>query len=138
MKMLCTLAPRSDGTVIYAEGKTRHVFAADEAGDLVCEVDDEAIVAKMLALPHFEPADEADYAKAEALLKPTPGDQPAGDDDSDDDGEFFSETPNGGLPVEGAGDRVAPVEGEGAAKEEGAAAAAPAPGRKARGAAARA
>ena len=126
MKMLCTMAPRSDGTVIYDEGKARHVFAADAAGDLVCDVEDDAIVAKMLALPHFEPADEADYAKADALLSAP--DSPALIADADIDGdadEFFSEMPNGGRPVEGPGDRVAPVEGT-------AAAAPPAPSRKAR------
>lgn len=113
MKLLCTLAPRSDGTIIYADGKTRYVFAADAEGSLVCDVPDDAVVAKMLALPHFEPADEGDYDQAEALLQAQAvalsGDAADGSIE-DDEAEFFDEVVNGGLPVEGAAGRVAPQE----------------------------
>jgi hypothetical protein len=113
MKLLTTIAPRTDGTFIHTEGAKRYVFTADETGDLVCDIDDDKLVGKLLALPHFEPVDEADYDKAEQLLKAA---QPAvaGEvsDEVDDEGEFFSETVNGGLPVEGAVERVAPKEAQ--------------------------
>lgn len=82
MKLLTSLAPRTDGTVI-ATGVSgaRYVFAANEAGDLVADVTDERDVAQLLALgDRFEPADEADYAAAETLLL-----QGEGGDDEDDD-----------------------------------------------------
>ena len=101
MKLLTTIKPRSNGTVTLAGADGAiYIFTADETGALVCDVPDEALVARVLAAGTFEPADEADFAHAEALLKANAADatgegqgQDDGDDE-DDDVDFDA------LPVE--------------------------------------
>lgn len=109
MKLLTTIKPRRTGNVIVRDfaGK-EYDFKPDETGALVCEVADRSFAGYLLARGDFEPADAADFDAAEALLKSATkaatgaadDDGGAGDDDDDDDGGDFTETPNGGLPVE--------------------------------------
>jgi hypothetical protein len=97
MKLTTTIAPRRDGTVIAKDLEGRpYTFEADPAfgGALCADVDDDEALVYLLGTGHFEPADEADYPQASALVPADP--DPDGDDDGDDDGE---ESP-GGLPVE--------------------------------------
>lgn len=109
MKLLTTIQPRRDGTVTLA-GKdgASYVFKDDGAGVLVCDIADEATIAHALALGTFEPAEEADFQKAEELLQAATAtddeaDADGGDDDGDDDVDFDA------PPVE-AGTPPAPVE----------------------------
>lgn len=104
MKLLTTLKPRTDGTVTVrdAAGKP-YVFKPDDAGVLVCEIEDPALVGRLLAGEMFEPADEADHAQAELLLRSAIGDEGEGDDDGDDDADFDGDpdkVPAGALPDE--------------------------------------
>jgi hypothetical protein len=99
MKLLATLRPRSDGTVILTEGKQRYVFApcADHGGLPVADIPDE-LAGKMLRFKHFEPADEKDYERANDLMAAAGVSSPVeSDQDDDDDGD---ELVNGGLPAE--------------------------------------
>ena len=104
MKLQTTIKPRRNGTVnvMGLDGKT-YTFAADDAGELVCDIDHDPTVAHLLKLRDFEPADLGDFTAAEAMLKgAAAGD---GDDDADDDGPedapgALDEAPAGGLPVE--------------------------------------
>jgi phosphosulfolactate phosphohydrolase-like enzyme len=99
MKLLTTLKPRRDGTVVLrsADMKTAFVFSPDENGDLVADVTDEALVATCLASGNFQPADEEDFAAAEAMLKKIEEEQAP--KDGDDDGDDDEADPNA-LPVE--------------------------------------
>lgn len=52
-KVLCLIAPRSNGTVVF-RGKKVHEFAADALGNLVADVEDPDELARMLKIPaHF-------------------------------------------------------------------------------------
>lgn len=83
MKLLTSIPPRRDGTVIVtAKDGTRCVFEPGEGGELVGEVADELTVAELLNGGMFFPADPADYDKALALSN---AHMPGGDDDGDDD-----------------------------------------------------
>lgn len=82
MKIQANTRPRSDGTVIYRNGEQKIVFATDESGFPVAEVDDDAVIAQLLSSRNFEPANERDFERAEALLA-----APAEADDEDDDDE---------------------------------------------------
>jgi hypothetical protein len=88
MKLLTSIKPRRDGTVtaVGADGKTLHTFHADEHGDLVCDIPDEATVTKLLLVKSgaFEPADESDFARASELVGAGGGLQDD-DDEPDDD-----------------------------------------------------
>lgn len=101
MKLLTNIAPRSDGAVIFAKpaGATpaaRITFSLDlQSGNLVADVADDDVIAWLLGTGNCEPADEADFERADALLPK----REAEDADEDED-EGFSESPNGGLPVE--------------------------------------
>lgn len=113
MKLLTTIKPRTHGTVTVrdASGKP-HVFTPDDAGVLVCEIEDHALIGRLLATEDFEPADAADHQAAEELLRAAVG-QPGefgegegegeGDDLEDDaaggDGDP-EKVPLGTLPVE--------------------------------------
>lgn len=89
MKLLTTLAPRKDGTVLVRsdDGKKLYTFAPEkEGGDLVGEVDDEALLVRLLKSNNFEPADESQFDAAEALLVASGGsDSDPGEDPEDDD-----------------------------------------------------
>ncbi len=60
MKLQTTIAPRADGTVIVrgADGASL-AFTPNAAGDLVGEVDDEALAARLLAGGSFFIVDDA-------------------------------------------------------------------------------
>lgn len=100
MKIQTNLRPRTNGTVIArnAAGKP-FVFKADESGALVCDIDDPALVAMLLARgDDFEPADPADFEAAQALVKGVVGDDDEdGEDDDEGDGE---EVVGDGMPQE--------------------------------------
>lgn len=117
MKILTTIRPRRDGTVVVAQpGFGKITFAADEAGDLVADVADETALAFLLARDDFQPADAADYAAGEALLKnwvsvrksvtgsavggtsSTPEDDDGEDDDGDE--ELTEDQMAGRAPLE--------------------------------------
>jgi hypothetical protein len=105
MKLLTTIKPRRDGTVsVVGEDGQKYVFQPDAemGGALTCEVTDQSTVARLLVLGDFEPADPDDvddalsiYAKARQSI--AQGATGTADTDDEDD---FTETPNGGLPVE--------------------------------------
>lgn len=100
MKLIATIPPRTDGTVIvrFPEGALR--FADDGSGSLVCDVP-EARVAQLLDTGNFEPADEADFDLASALME----EAAAGSGDSHPDESDLDDAPledlNGGQPLEG-------------------------------------
>lgn len=113
MKLLTTIQPRRDGTVIV-EGPApkglgrqakKYVFSPDDDGVLVCDIDDEPTLLMLLASGNFEPVDESDLDAAESLLagsvdrrtqfrqsvaqvraRQSEDDEPS-DDDDDDGGE---------------------------------------------------
>lgn len=110
MKLITTIAPRRSGivTALLLSGLTVD-FKPDESGDLSAEVESDADVAHLLALPggNFEPANASDFDRAEALVGGlmTAADAEGDDDGEDDDGEGDEPGPedeivNGGLPVE--------------------------------------
>lgn len=68
MKLLTNIPPRRDGTVKLTEAGVTYVFAADAVGDLVCEISDEALVARLLGSDDYQPADEADFDQAAEIL----------------------------------------------------------------------
>ena len=87
MKLLTHIKPRTDGRVIVVgdDGK-KYTFCADADGVMACDVEDEATVTRLLGLQNFEPADEADYEKANALAGSAETDDDLDDgDDLDDD-----------------------------------------------------
>ena len=64
-----TILPRRDGTVKFKgpNGK-EFVFAENEYGDLVCDVEDEASKKTMLKNPHFIPYNDEDIEAIGELL----------------------------------------------------------------------
>lgn len=108
MRLITTILPRSNDTVIYtalANGKPVQsvTFTRDaDTGDLAADVPDDALAGRMLATGNFEPADEADYLRADELLAAAQPKKPrrARDDDDDDDEGDGAILVNGGLPVE--------------------------------------
>lgn len=100
MKLLTTIKPRSDGTVIVRDAKGAPlVFKRDDSGDLVCDIDDAALVGRLLKLSTFEPADESDHAQAEALLLAAGGGEGDGEDDDAEGDDDDPVDPNA-MPVE--------------------------------------
>lgn len=123
MKLQTTIKPRRDGTVIVrgANGQP-FTFAPDSFGDLVCDVDDPALLERLLNSEDFGPIDPADFQAASTLVAPvgtlldsaldavghTPEGSPPGEgeDEPDDEGD------ENAAPVEGAAELPsAPVEG---------------------------
>lgn len=86
MKLLTSIPPRRDGTVIVtAKDGTRCVFTPGESGELVGEVQDERTLAELLNGGLFFPADPADYDKAMQMsnaLQPGGSGDEGGDDDA--------------------------------------------------------
>ncbi|MBI5257015.1 MAG: hypothetical protein HY855_10990 [Burkholderiales bacterium] len=123
MKLIATIKPRTDGTVLATgPSKQDYVFKMDvSTGDPTCEVEDEADIAHFLGTGNFEPADEADFERADQLVqKPADGDAGGGDgggdgggNDSDPDSlpDDIPSDPNA-LPVE-SGTAPAPAAGRG-------------------------
>jgi hypothetical protein len=101
MKLQTSIQPRRDGTVVYTakDGKTRHVFAPDQRGDLVCEIKNVDDVAFLLDGGMFFPADPGEFDEALRLTGKTLGEDDAGDGDGDGEGEGEGEG-EGALPVE--------------------------------------
>ena len=120
MKLLTTIKPRRDGTVIAAgaDGK-EHVFSPDEQGDLVCDIPDDATVAQLLLVKSgaFEPANVDDFERARELVGAAGG-MPGDDDDPDDDLVNMN-----AAPVEGRAAAQAVAEAAAQAAAEAAAAA---------------
>ncbi len=67
MKLLTTIPPRANGTVIarVPGNNTPYLFAGD---DLSCDVEHDADAKYLLGLGQFVPACEADFSKASSLL----------------------------------------------------------------------
>lgn len=85
MKIETDIQPRRDGTVsVVAPSGARIVFAADETGALVADVEDQGDLAFLLALADFAPADEADHVQAEAVLRSDLGVDDLDDDEGDE------------------------------------------------------
>lgn len=100
MKLQTFIKPRTDGTVIVVgEDSQKYVFKADADGGLICDVTDEATVARLLAIGTFEPVDADDFDKAIELSKAA-ADLAGQDADDEGDDDFTEEVSPGGLPVE--------------------------------------
>ena len=87
MKLHTAILPRRDNTVrVVGEDKKTYVFAEDDTGTLVCDIEHDATLTKLLLIndgSSFFPADAADYQKASELITPAGGG--VDDDDLDDD-----------------------------------------------------
>lgn len=99
MKLLTNIKPRSDGTVTFAKPAgampaARITFSLESGGDLVADVADDDAISWLLGTGNCEPADEADFERAEALM---PAPDAVEEEDEEDDS---SESPNGVLPIE--------------------------------------
>lgn len=95
MKLETTIKPRRHHTdrvntdVRVTYGRNVYVFAFDpDIGSLVCDVDSEEDVAAMLKTGNFQPASEADYDAATALVG-----GPVDDDGPDDEGPDDDDVP---------------------------------------------
>ena len=105
MKLLTTVPPRTNDTVIYTEFQTgkppkQIVFTRDaDSGELVADVD-EALVGKMLLTDNFEPLNEEDHQRAEELMAAAQPKKKRRMVEADDDDEDETIVVNGGLPVE--------------------------------------
>lgn len=67
MRLVCSLQPRRDGTVVFEFAGQAWLFARDAHGDLTAEVADGAAVAHALATGHFYPAVADDEDEAQRL-----------------------------------------------------------------------
>lgn len=86
MKLTTSIPPRRDGVVNVEDGARKFVFKPDESGELTCDVEGDALIARLLATEMFAPARVEDYDAAEALLdahEDAAGGAPARDDDDD-------------------------------------------------------
>lgn len=93
MKLITSIQPRRDGTVI-ARGNDGAVweFKPEASGDLTCEVSDEVTVAILLSTGSFYPANDGDMDAALRMAMQVQEDGGDCGDDEDDHGD--------GLPVE--------------------------------------
>lgn len=100
MKLLTTIKPRLDGTVILTgEDKKRYVFAPDANGALIADIDDLETCAKALARGIAEPADAESAEQAMALMSEPDGAGQLDDDYEDDPGDYNAESGAGGAPA---------------------------------------
>lgn len=93
MKLQTSIQPRRDGTVILkGHDGQNYVFAADEEGELTCEVKHEPTVAHALAGGLFYPADAQDVPLASDLVAALDGESAHddADDGADDEGSIDS------------------------------------------------
>lgn len=90
MKLETTIKPRKDGTVNVEVGKTKIVFAPDEDGRLVADVENEAIIAQLLNSGSFIPVNEEDFEVAAAIAGPA---EVEADQDDEEDEEDESAPP---------------------------------------------
>lgn len=94
MKLQCNLKPRTDGTVIARDAKGKaYVFKREDGGALTCDVDDQALVARLLRGGYFEPVNAEDFAAADAMMG----------DDEDGEGDGQAEGGDGDVEVVGNG-----------------------------------
>ena len=87
MKLQTSIKPRKDGRVLAtgANGKT-YIFASDDNGDLVGDVEHEPTIAMLLRTELFTPVDDGDFAAAIELTAEVPDpDELDPDDESDPD-----------------------------------------------------
>lgn len=85
MKIETSIIARRDGHVnVKTPGGTAIVFAADDTGRLVADVEDQKDVAWLLSLGDFVPADEGDYVQAESVLREEAGIDDLPDDEGDE------------------------------------------------------
>lgn len=99
MKLQTTIRPRSSGIVtVKGDDGKNYVFAPDQDGALVAEIDHEETLTRLLGLGDFSPYDPEDFESASELLKSNtdPDDDGGDDDDGDGDG---SGNPDA-LPIE--------------------------------------
>ena len=94
MKIETVIPLRKDGTVkVTAPGGASYLFALDDQGRVVHDVEDQADIAWMLSLGDFFPAEEGDFDAAIAMtgaagVEPTPEQLAAMDDaELDDEGD---------------------------------------------------
>lgn len=103
MKIETTIKPRKDGKVNAEIDGTTYVFAADESGALVCDVEDEGNIGILLANENFIPADEADFARAEEIASRSDQDGDGGPDEDHDEQDMNA------APIEEPASAVAGV-----------------------------
>jgi hypothetical protein len=98
MKIVTSIKPRTDGTVIALGASGRNYdFEASADGELECDVTDDKDLAALLSTHNFHPANEADF---EAALKLADFNAPVAEGTSEG-GEEDDELDAGtGLPVE--------------------------------------
>jgi hypothetical protein len=105
LKLLTTVPPRSNDTVIHTEYKNGKpdksiVFTRDaDSGELVADVD-EALVGKMLLTDNFEPLNEEDHQRAEELMAAAQPKKKRRMVEMTDDDDDETIVVNGGLPIE--------------------------------------
>lgn len=101
MKLQTFIRPRANGTVkVLGEDGQNYEFTADAEGVLVCDIEHEPTVERLLTLGDFEPVDAADFEAALALANKSKAADDEGDEgDGDDEGDGEEENPNA-LPVE--------------------------------------
>ena len=80
------IKPRKDGTVTHEQAGVKWTFRPDVAGRMVCDIEDDAVIARLLATGNFFPSDEADIDAAAALVA----------QEEDDEDEVIGD----GAPVE--------------------------------------
>ncbi|MBI5255525.1 MAG: hypothetical protein HY855_03425 [Burkholderiales bacterium] len=114
MKLIATIKPRTDGTVLATgPSKKDYTFKVDvDTGDPTCDVEDEADVAHFLGTGNFEPADEADFDRADLLVKkPVNADDGSDGSDGSDGGTSDPDSLPDDLPTD---PNALPVEGSAA------------------------
>ena len=72
MKIATVIRPRADGTVIFAHKGEQFVFAREDDGVLVCDVEGDEAVRAMLATDRFYPLQADDEPAAQALVQDAP------------------------------------------------------------------
>lgn len=102
MKLLTSIPPRADGTVIvHAKDGKDCTFAAGPDGELVGEVEHEETLRELLRSERFFPADPADYDRAMEITGPLSSSADEEEEEADPDAPGAEdEVVNGGLPVE--------------------------------------